>query len=230
MGIKDSLVRQMARQVAPRAHDLAPGLTTTFVRESLRRAIEGVGPLKPAAEAAEVQLREQRGDAERAIHEVIENNVRLAGAQGFVTNIGGLVTAAVAIPANVTGLTIIQCRMVAGIAHLRGHDVDDPRVRNAVLAMLLGEDQVDSLVKELKLPTTPMGLASAPAHDPTVDGTIAAVVATDLVTRVAGKRLATSLGRRVPVVGGVVGMGADGYATWRIGRYADRELLPRRRP
>ena len=33
MGIKDSLVRQMARQVAPRAHDLAPGLTTTFVRE-----------------------------------------------------------------------------------------------------------------------------------------------------------------------------------------------------
>ena len=25
------------------------------------------------------------------------------------------------------------------------------------------------------------------------------------------------------------GPGADGYATWRIGRYADRELLPRRR-
>ena len=25
----------------------------------------------------------------------------------------------------------------------------------------------------------------------------------------------------------VVGMGADGYATWKIGRYADRELLPR---
>jgi uncharacterized membrane protein required for colicin V production len=28
------------------------------------------------------------------------------------------------------------------------------------------------------------------------------------------------------VVGGLVGLGADGYATWRIGRYADRELLP----
>jgi hypothetical protein len=24
-------------------------------------------------------------------------------------------------------------------------------------------------------------------------------------------------------------MGADGYATWRVGRYADREMLPRRR-
>ena len=66
-----------------------------------------------------------------AIHEVIENNVRFAGAQGFLTNVGGLITAAVAIPANITGLTLVQCRMIAGIAHLRGHDLADPRVRNA---------------------------------------------------------------------------------------------------
>ena len=74
-----------------------------------------------------------------------------------------------------------------------------------------------------------MALATAPAHDPTLDGIISAVVATDIITRVAGKRLATTVGRRMPVVGGVVGMGADGYATWRVGRYADREMLPRRR-
>jgi hypothetical protein len=74
-----------------------------------------------------------------------------------------------------------------------------------------------------------MAIATAPVHDPTIDATISTVVATDIVTRVAGKRLATTLGRKIPVVGGVVGMGADGYATWRIGRYADREMLPRRR-
>ncbi len=136
---------------------------------------------------------------------------------------------AIALPANVTGLAVIQCRMVAGIAHLRGHDLSDPRVRNAILALLLGEDQVNELVRKKKIPTTPMALATAPAHDPTLDGVISAVVATDIITRVAGKRLATTVGRRVPVIGGVVGMGADGYATWKIGRYADRELLPRRR-
>ena len=54
-------------------------------------------------------------------------------------------------------------------------------------------------------------------------------MASDLITRVAGKRLATVIGRRIPVVGGLVGMGADGFATWRIGRYADRELLMRAR-
>lgn len=225
MGLKHTV----GRQLAPRIQELAPGLTTGFVREALNRAIDGVGPLAPAAAAADKQLKEQRGNVERAIHEVIENNVRIAGAQGFVTNIGGLVTMAVTIPANVTGLALVQCRMVAGIAHLRGHDLSDPRVRNAILTLLLGEDQVNDLVKKRKLAGTPMALATAPAHDPSIDGTISAVVASDIIARVAGKRLATTVGRRVPVVGGVVGAGADGYATWKVGRYADRELLPRTR-
>jgi hypothetical protein len=117
--------------------------------------------------------------------------------------------------------------MVAGIAHLRGYDLDDPRVRNAILVSILGEEAVNSLVKRRKLPAPPMALATAPQHDPNLDATVSVEVATDLISRVAGKRLATTVGRRIPVVGGLVGLGADGYVTWRIGRYADRELLPR---
>ena len=225
MGVKGAV----GKQLAPRIAGLAPGLTTAFVREALTRAIDGIGPLPPAADAADKQLREQKGDVTRAIHEVIENHVRLAGAQGFVTNLGGLVTAAVAIPANITGLALIQCRMIAGIAHLRGYDLADPRVRNAILVTLLGEEVVGDLVKSQKVPAPPMALATAPAHDAGIDQVISGVVARDLITRVAGKRLATTIGRRVPLVGGVVGMGADGYSTWRVGRYADRELLPRAR-
>jgi hypothetical protein len=197
------------------------------VREALHRAIEGVGPLPPAAVAADKQLAEQKGDVERAVHEVIENHVRLAGAQGFITNLGGLVTAAVTIPANISGLALVQCRMIAGIAHLRGYDLEDPRVRNAILVTLLGEDTVSDLVKSKRVPAPPMALATAPAHDAGIDRVVSTVVASDLITRVAGKRLATTIGRRIPLVGGVVGMGADGFATWKVGRYADRELLPR---
>jgi hypothetical protein len=219
----------MTRQLAPRISELAPGLTTSFVREALNRAIDGVGPLPGAAAAADKQLAEQRGNVERAIHDVIENHVRYAGAQGFLTNVGGLVTAAVTIPANLTGLTLVQCRMIAGIAHLRGHDLKDPRVRNAILATLLGEESVARLVKKRTLPAPPMALATAPAHDAALDKIISAEVGADLVARVAGKRLAVTIGRRVPVVGGLVGMGADGFATWKIGRYADREILARPR-
>ena len=223
------LTKNVGKSLAPRITDLAPGLTTGFVREALARAIAGVGPLPPAAKAADKQLAEQHGDVDRAIHEVIENHVRYAGAQGFVTNIGGLVTATLTIPANISGLALVQCRMLAGIAHLRGYDLDDPKVRNAILACLLGEEQVAAMVKKKKLPAPPMALATAPAHDPHLDTVIAAVVASDLIARVAGKKLATTIGRRVPVVGGLVGAGADGFATWRIGRYAERELLPRNR-
>ena len=90
----------------------------------------------------------------------------MAGAQGFLTNIGGLVTMPVAVPANIAGLALLQCRMVAGIAHLRGYDLEDKRTRNAILASLLGEERMLALIKKKKLPGTPMALATAPVHDP----------------------------------------------------------------
>jgi hypothetical protein len=218
----------LGRQPA-RLTELAPGLTAAFVREALHRAIHGVGPLPPAAAAADKQLREQHGDVDRAIHEVIENHLRYAGAQGFLTNLGGVATMAYLVPANITGLALVQCRMIAGIAHLRGYDLADPRVRSAVLVCMLGEEAVRGLVLDRTLPAPPMALATAPAHDPALDHLISGEVAADLVAKVAGKRVAGSVGRRIPLVGGLVGASADGYATWRIGRYADRELLPRAR-
>ena len=220
---------QVARQVAPRVNKIAPRLTTNVVFEALDKAIKGVGPLAGAAAAAEKQLAEKPGDIDRAVHEVIELNVRLAGLQGFVTNIGGLVTATVTIPANIAGMALVQCRMVAGIAHLRGYDLNDPRVRNAILACLLGEDTVKVAVKKKRIPARPLAIATAPAYDPELNRIMAAEVTSELITKVAGKRLAVTVGRRVPVVGGIVGAGADGYATWRIGRYADRELILRKR-
>ena len=65
-----------------------------------------------------------------------------------------------AVPTNITGLALVQCRMIAGIAHLRGYDLTDPRVRNAVLVCLLGEEAVGSLVGERRLPAPPMALAT----------------------------------------------------------------------
>src|SRR5881392_1220264 len=102
----------VVRRLGPRLTELTPALTAAFVRQALHRAIHGVGPLPPAASAADAQLREQRGDVDRAIHEVIENHVRYAGAQGFVTNLGGLATMAFTVPTNITGLALVQCRMI----------------------------------------------------------------------------------------------------------------------
>jgi hypothetical protein len=222
-----SLSGSIASKLMPDVHKLAPNVNRGFVHHSLTRAIAGVGPLPPAAQAAEKQLQEQDGDVERGIGEVIENHVGLAAAQGFVTNLGGLVTMAATVPVNISGLALLQSRMVAGIAHLRGYDLDDPRVRNAVLLTMLGPDAVKQLVKKKVVPGPPMVLATAPAYDETLDAVIAGEVTSSLMTRVVGKRAAKTVVRRVPVAGGFYGAGSDAYTTWQVGRYARKELKPR---
>ncbi|RNL81432.1 EcsC family protein [Nocardioides marmorisolisilvae] len=222
-----SYAKRIGAALAPKVPEIAPNLSAAFVHQALAKAISGVGPLPSAASAADKQLAQNGGDVERGIHDVIENHVRYAGVQGFATNLGGLVTMAFTVPTNITGLALIQCRMVAGIVHLRGYDLNDPRTRDAILASLLGEERILKMVKARDLPGTPMELAAAKVHDASLDLLIANEVAAELITRAAGKRLATTVGRRVPVVGGVVGAGTDGYVTWKIGRYVDREFLPK---
>ncbi|MCW2785160.1 MAG: hypothetical protein JWP74_1677 [Marmoricola sp.] len=219
--------KKLGAALAPHAVTAAPGLSAAFVHQALDKAITGVGPLPSAAAAADKQAAQHPGDVPGGIHDVIENHVRYAGAQGFVTNLGGLVTMAVSVPANISGLALLQCRMVAGIVHLRGHDLDDPRTRDAILACLLGEERILKLISARTLPGTPLEIAEALTHDPALDRVLATEVASELITRAAGKRLATTVGRRIPVVGGVVGAGTDAYVTWKIGRYVDREFLSR---
>ena len=225
MGVGDLIARGLGRSAG---RGLSPHLGTGFVREVLNRAIDGVGRLPGAAVSADRRRADNGGDADKAVHDLIEGHVRMAGVQGFLTNLGGLATMALTVPANITGLAVLQCHLVAGIAHLRGYDLADPRVRNAVLACLLGEESVNRLVKDGVLPSSPMGMATAPVHDPQLDDKTAAEVTTELLAKITGRRVALSVGRRVPVLGGGVGAVTDAVSTYQVGRYADRELRPRR--
>ena len=222
MGVRGKLA-------AGAATKLAPQVASGYVRTVLDQAIDGIGPLRSAAASADTKLVDHGGDVELALRGLIRLHAGLAGAQGFVTNLGGFAAMAVAIPANVVGVTLVQCHLVAGIAHLRGYDLEDPRVRNAILACMLGEDTVSDLLKHKRLPSSPMALATSPVHDPELDATLSREVTAELVARTAGRRAVTLIGRRVPFLGGVVGGSSDAYATWQIGSYAADELRERRR-
>jgi uncharacterized protein (DUF697 family) len=207
---------------------LAPTIASGYVRVVLDHAIDGLGPLRSAAASADTKLVDNRGDVEKAINGLIRMHASLAGVQGFVTNLGGFATLAVSVPANVVGVTLVQCHLVAGIAHLRGYDLEDPRVRNAILACMLGEDAVKVLVKRHRLPSSPMALATSPVHDPALDETLSREVTAELVARTAGRRAVTLIGRRVPLLGGAVGGSSDALATWHVGQFAADELRDRR--
>jgi hypothetical protein len=93
----------------------------------------------------------------------------------------------------------------------------------------MGEDAVKAAIRKKRIPARPLAIATAPAYDPTLKQTMATEITSELVAKAMGKRVITTVGRKVPIVGGVVGAAADGYGTWQVGRYADRELVARGR-
>ncbi|KHL12500.1 EcsC family protein [Mumia flava] len=225
MGIAKSAAKFVAPRVAMAA---GPKATSGYIRVLLDRAIDGVGPWRAVWQTADERLALAGGDVEAAIDVMVANHVRYAGAQGFVTNLGGAYAMAVTIPANVAGLALLQCHLAAGIAYLRGYDLSDPRVRNAVMATLLGRDQVEKMVRSGALPSTPMGLATSPVHDPALDEKVAREVTQALFGRVSGKQGASMLVRRIPLLGGGVGLVADAVGTGRLASYVREELRDRR--
>lgn len=208
------------------ARRAAPALASRGARQFVDKAIDGFTGFPGARETARRYLARRR-DVDAAIRDVIDLHVRLAGAQGFVSNIGGVVTMAVAIPTNMAGIALLQLRMVAAIVHLRGYDLSDPRVRTAALMTLLGEDEVRAAVKRNELPGRPHDVAVASGDaDPSLVDRVGGQVTQALVTRVGGKHATLTVTKRVPVLGGAVSAGVDAYSTYTTGRYADREFPP----
>jgi hypothetical protein len=145
--------------------------------------------------------------------------VRYAGAAGFVTNLGGLVAMPVTIPANLASVLLLQLRMIAAIAILRGYQPDNPRVRTLAFLCLMGSAAADVL-QELSVglgTRLSTGLILRLSGGPL--GKINQVVVARLAGRVGANGL-VGLGRLVPLVGGLVGGGFDAMVTRGIGTAA----------
>lgn len=220
--------RAIARGIAPVARSVSPAAAGGALRRVLEVAIDGYARVPGARTVAAKHLQKHGGSVEDAIDSVVAHHVRLASAQGFVTNIGGVAALPVAIPANLAGIAVVQVRMVAALAHLRGYDVGSLQVRTALVMCLLGDEEVAKRIGDGSLPTSPMAIATAPVFDAALDRQVAEAVLADLMSRIGGKNLALVVTRRVPLLGGGVGAVVDGLATRQIGAYARAELLRRR--
>jgi EcsC protein family len=145
--------------------------------------------------------------------------VGYAGAAGFITNLGGLITMPVAIPANLASVLLIQLRMIAAIAILRGYQVSDPQVRTLAYVCLVGSGAAD-LLQEFSVE---LGRKLATGLIMKISGKtltkINQAVGFKLVTK-AGASGLVNLTRIVPVIGGLVGGGFDAFLTRGIGTAA----------
>lgn len=199
---------------------------TGLVQRLLTAGIDGWGTFDSARQVADTaQGREPQ--PEKAVDDIVNDHTKLAAGGGFITGLGGIITLPVALPANVLGFYILATRMSAAIAKVRGYDIGDPRVRSAVLLALIGADASDVLHKA--------GYAAG-------GGTLASFATKRLpapilmaVNKGVGFRMATQLGRKsfarlgrgVPLVGGALGAGIDGYMIRRIASHVRSEFPPK---
>lgn len=194
-----------------------------LVRRLLDLGIDGFGPVHSARQVAATALAAEH-DPERAARRVARRHLVTGGVGGFVTSLGGFVTMPVAMPANVAEFYLGATQMVAAIAALRGYDVDDPRVRTAVLLTLVGAD-ADDVLKRVGV-----GKGSGKLTDIAMGGLPPAALM--VVNKAIGFRLLrgigekglSRLGRGVPLAGGVVGAGVDGFMMKKIADHALREF------
>jgi hypothetical protein len=189
-----------------------------------QRAIDGIPGVDTSLEDLAQSYRGKHCTDE-AIDRLINWQIAKAGATGFITGVGGMLTLPVTIPANVAGVSYLQLRMIAAIAHLRGYEARDDRVRTLAFICLTGSNAFDVL-KDVGVQvgtklTQQMMLRISGATLRRINQ----AVGFRLVTK-AGSRGVVNLVKVVPIVGGVVGGSLDAAATKIIGATAKRLFIP----
>jgi hypothetical protein len=115
--------------------------------------------------------------------------------------------------------------MTAGIAHLRGYDVETDEVRSAILVALLGSAGAAVLRNtgvEIGQRSTAVALERLPAR---ALGELNKRVGYRLVAK-AGEKGVVNLTKLVPLVGGPIGAAVDGVSCKTIAGYAMRTFAP----
>ena len=179
---------------------------------------KAVGGLPVLGTPEEVARRISRGapDAAAAADRLVALYVGLCGATGFVCGLPGFLLMPVTVPANLTGVALLQLHMSAALAVLAGHDLADEATRDRYIACLLekldesGRNTEDEEVAR----RTGIKLGERALR-------YVAEKSTRLAVRAARGAALRKLGaRRLPLVGGALGAGSDAYTTSAVGRCA----------
>ncbi|MEN8342593.1 EcsC family protein [Acinetobacter baumannii] len=197
-------------------------LTESKIMEVLNwsydKAVNGVVGLDSAYDLAE-NYKKIDDSLYNQVNSLIRWQNTKAGTSGFITGLGGIITLPVAIPANVASVMYVQIRMIAAIAHMGGHNLNDDRVRSLVFVCLTGNAAKD-ILKDVGIV---VGKKLAENAIKNISGkTITAInkkVGFRLLTKF-GEKGAINLGKTIPLFGGIVGATFDSLTTNTIGNIA----------
>lgn len=186
----------------------------TVLNELYNKALDGIPKVsKPIEELAEDYM-QKNSSPESAAKEMIKYQIAKCGTSGFISGLGGALTLAVTLPANITSVLYVQLRMVVAIAYMGGFDVQSDQVQTMVYACLTGS----AISDVLKQTGIKVGQKIAVSTINKIPGkvlvSINQKVGFRLMTKF-GTKGAINLVKLVPVAGGLVG-GAIDVGTTKI--------------
>jgi len=178
------------------------------------KALNGIPGVGSAYELAESYM-DKGGSKKDQVSALIRWQNTKAGTYGFITGLGGIIT----IPVNLSSVWFVQIRMIAAIAHIGGHDIQNDQVKALVYACLTGNAAKD-IMKDIGIV---VGKKMTTNAIKSISGkTLTAInkkVGFRLVTKF-GEKGAINLGKAVPLVGGVIGAAFDSVTTNTVGNIA----------
>ncbi len=191
------------------------------------KAISGVPPLVGAAELAQ-QYRDRANfpHDEARLSAMLRWEISKSFTAGFITGLGGFAALPIALPSNLGATWLLQARMAATVAELRGHSLRDPWVQSMVLVSLMGAAAPELLRRAgVNASQWAMKRALSRMSDKALVQLHRRVGAR--LVAVATGRSTVQMGRLVPVVGAVVGGAFDAYAARSVARAARHLFMPK---
>jgi len=186
------------------------------------KSVNGMPGQKSIDELVEDYL--SKHEPEKAIDVLINTQLTKASVSGFLSGLGGVVTMPVSLLANITSVLLVQLRLIAAIAKIRGYDLHDDQVQTQVYCALTGT----SMANIAKSAGINIGKKIVTAQVKRIPGTaltkINKAVGFRLITKF-GSKGAINLGKAIPVVGGVVGGGFDFVSTKKIALNAKKAFI-----
>ena len=188
------------------------------------KAIEGMPGVESARDLAEDYM-----GGEATLKEQVNSLIRWqntkAATTGFVTNLGGLITMPVAIPANISIVLLIQVRMIAAIAIMSGYDVSDDRVKSLAYACMAG-NAAKEILRDTGIKFTEKLALGAIKHIPGKTLTVInQKVGFRLLTKF-GEKGVVNIGKALPLVGAIIGATFEAVSTNAVGNVARDIFCP----
>lgn len=171
--------------------------------------INGLGFL-PSAEVAAAEFIASHTNIEDAIDLVIAWRTAYAASTGFITGLGGIATLPIAVPASLAASYALGANTIATIAKLRGYDVHSEQVRTMILLSVIGEAGLE-ILRDTGTQVGNKVLMNLVGQIPgKVLIEINQKIGFRLITKT-GETGVINLAKLVPLAGGVVSAGFDGW-------------------